>query len=238
MVGIAVSAICEEEIHRFIVSGKLTEPQLNDLQRYLKVLIDSYPTMQDTWEGEIMICEFRLKGRAENSGFLWRKKELLSNQIWINRTGFIDAINDYAVSRDEVRMAISLPYYQAKEEIEKYGDIEKLDNPFRRLIISNLRGSINSYRDSLTLRKGLYILAALQIYKIRRGAYPETLAALAPGIIPEVPLDPFSDKPFIYRLDENGKAILYSVGMNLNDDNGDRNNDRLIAPYLYGNERK
>jgi len=45
------------------------------------------------------------------------------------------------------------------------------------------------------------------------------ISDLAPDILPEVPLDPFTGKPYIYRLEDEG-FIVYSVGSNQKDDNG------------------
>jgi len=63
------------------------------------------------------------------------------------------------------------------------------------------------------------VLIACELYKLDRNAYPGKLADLVPGYLPEVSLDPFSGKPFIYR--STGKSyIAYSVGLNLIDDGG------------------
>jgi len=40
---------------------------------------------------------------------------------------------------------------------------------------------------------------ALHIYKNRHGAFPEKLSALAPEVLPTVPVDPITGKPFEYR---------------------------------------
>ncbi|MFH1228066.1 MAG: hypothetical protein V1701_09225, partial [Planctomycetota bacterium] len=81
-------------------------------------------------------------------------------------------------------------------------------------------------------RKGIYVLAALKLYKLRHGAYPETLNKLAPEIISEVPIDHYSDKPFVYRVDKDNKLWLYSIGSDLKDDGGvdKRQEDIIISP--------
>ena len=63
------------------------------------------------------------------------------------------------------------------------------------------------------------LLAALELYRLRQGAYPESLDALVPDYLPEMPLDPFAGKAFRYRrTDDNFR--LYSVGQNMKDDGG------------------
>lgn len=62
------------------------------------------------------------------------------------------------------------------------------------------------------------IMLALEIHRARTGLYPDSLAALAPGILPALPLDSVNDKPFGYRLidatsDPAGRSyLLYSCG--------------------------
>ena len=53
-----------------------------------------------------------------------------------------------------------------------------------------------------------------------------------PEIMQDIPLDPFSDQPFIYKVNQDGTIMLYSVGENLKDDGGDQKqyNDIVIAP--------
>jgi len=60
---------------------------------------------------------------------------------------------------------------------------------------------------------------ACKIFKSRTGAYPESLEALVPGILKEVPVDPFTGKPFVYRREGKG-FIVYSLGSNEKDDGG------------------
>jgi len=64
---------------------------------------------------------------------------------------------------------------------------------------------------------GLTIAAALKIYRIGKGRYPDRLNELAPNIIPEIPLDPFTGKDFIYHREGRG-FILCSLGANGLDD--------------------
>jgi hypothetical protein len=51
------------------------------------------------------------------------------------------------------------------------------------------------------------------------GTYPENLEILVPEFLNEVPIDPWSGKPLLYRRTDEG-CVVYSVGDNLQDDNG------------------
>lgn len=67
----------------------------------------------------------------------------------------------------------------------------------------------------LTARIGL----ACRIFKSRTGEYPDGLDALVPDILSELPVDPFTGKPLVYRREGKG-FIAYSLGSNLKDDGG------------------
>jgi ADP-ribose pyrophosphatase YjhB (NUDIX family) len=64
------------------------------------------------------------------------------------------------------------------------------------------------------------IAVALERFRLANGSYPEQLAALAPGYLPEVPHEAFSGKPYQYRREASERFQLYSVGLNMEDDGG------------------
>lgn len=61
---------------------------------------------------------------------------------------------------------------------------------------------------------------ALERYRIANGKYPQQLQDLTPRYIARLPVDPVNGKPLIYRLNDDGSFILYSVGPNGVDDGG------------------
>lgn len=60
---------------------------------------------------------------------------------------------------------------------------------------------------------------ALALHRREKGAYPATLAALAPDYLPAPPADLFSGKELVYKPGAGG-VLLYSVGPNGVDDGG------------------
>ena len=65
---------------------------------------------------------------------------------------------------------------------------------------------------------------ALLRHKLAHGAYPPTLAEIDPAFLPEIPLDPFTGQPLVYRPEADG-FLLYSRGENLKYDGGKENKD-------------
>ncbi len=66
----------------------------------------------------------------------------------------------------------------------------------------------------------LCIACALERYHLTQGDYPETLDALAPQLINNVPHDIIGGKPLLYRRISGKTFTLYSVGWNETDDGG------------------
>jgi hypothetical protein len=64
------------------------------------------------------------------------------------------------------------------------------------------------------------VAATLAVYRAQHEEYPEQLAELVPEILPEMPLDMYSGKPFIYERKPDGGYLLYSVFENEVDDDG------------------
>jgi hypothetical protein len=63
------------------------------------------------------------------------------------------------------------------------------------------------------------VILALQLYRQRRGEWPEQLEAIKGELGGELPTDPYSGKGHHYRV-ENGGWVLYGVGENYVDDGG------------------
>jgi hypothetical protein len=69
------------------------------------------------------------------------------------------------------------------------------------------------------------IACALERYRLAHNEYPETLAALVPQFLAQVPRDIIGGQPLHYRRADDGKFLLYSVGWNETDDGGKPGSD-------------
>jgi len=61
----------------------------------------------------------------------------------------------------------------------------------------------------LTRIRLLGVMSAVRLHKMRTGSYPTTLEQLNLG---EMSVDPFTGKPFIYRIDPRKGFLLYFIG--------------------------
>jgi hypothetical protein len=64
------------------------------------------------------------------------------------------------------------------------------------------------------------IACALERYRLTHNTYPDSLDALVPVCIDELPHDIINGQPYHYRLRPDGTFLLYSVGWNQTDDGG------------------
>lgn len=80
---------------------------------------------------------------------------------------------------------------------------------------------------------------ALERFKLAKGAYPKSLAEVVPEYLDKLPLDPFSGKPYGYRLEEDGGFTLWSVGNDLKDDGGKSipGNPWTGPDYVFSSQR-
>lgn len=80
---------------------------------------------------------------------------------------------------------------------------------------------------AMTMRRAIIAVCGVLRYEKDRGEFPADLqAVLNAGYIKNVPIDPFSGKPFVYRLTEES-FIFYSLGLDMTDDGG--------MPYINRN---
>jgi hypothetical protein len=75
---------------------------------------------------------------------------------------------------------------------------------------------------SLTSLRLVQVAAALAIHRAENGEYPNSLSDLSEELRSELPVDPFSEKPFHYERRGDG-FVLWSVGQNLADDQASGN---------------
>jgi hypothetical protein len=82
-----------------------------------------------------------------------------------------------------------------------------------------------AYRGKVLHEATLTILA-LKRWRLEKDEYPPALRELvSAGYLKELPMDPFSDKPLVYRRTDDD-FILYSSGYNFKDDGGEHGRDR------------
>jgi hypothetical protein len=63
--------------------------------------------------------------------------------------------------------------------------------------------------------------SALERYRLEHGQFPDTLDTLVPRFISRMPCDVINGQPYHYRRTDDGQFVLYSVGWDEKDNNGE-----------------
>ncbi len=93
-------------------------------------------------------------------------------------------------------------------------------NLFTGMLISALDKAAKKFASAQTYVNLARIACALERHRLAHGNYPETLNALVPQFIAQLPHDVINGEPLKYRRADDGQFVLYSVGWNETDDGG------------------
>ena len=87
------------------------------------------------------------------------------------------------------------------------------------LLLPALSAVDKAHNRSVQNRENLLLAYALADWKALHDSYPEKLGELVPDLVSKPPTDAFTGKPLTYHREGDG-FVLYSVGLNDEDDNG------------------
>jgi hypothetical protein len=108
----------------------------------------------------------------------------------------------------------------------KPGGLIRLDDPvgyvIAKLTVPSFTPIIGKYRRRSAELRATAVVLALRQYQQAEQHSPQTLQDLVPKYLSEVPVDPFDGKPLRYRVRTDGRWIIYSVGPNQLDENGEQ----------------
>jgi hypothetical protein len=205
-----------------IVAGRVVE--VDDLKAVLKELdVAAWRTaVAGSWKNERIILietvKDVLRGHPPDYESGWGA-ELL---FWLTRPLIRTQLMRQCSEFDEIETMWSEAYYKSRPRMNAYDNRHEHRPWYERLFdggISNtsVTGMKNASLEALmeTARIGL----AARIYYAREKRLPAAVADLVPGILPQEPLDPFTGKPFVFRVDKEG-LLVYSLGSNEKDDGG------------------
>lgn len=88
------------------------------------------------------------------------------------------------------------------------------------LLVPALQPAITSLDRSTTHLEMIKLASALAVYRTQHSEYPQQLEDLVPDILEEMPLDLYTNQPFVYERKEDGGYLLYSLYENGVNDQG------------------
>jgi hypothetical protein len=125
----------------------------------------------------------------------------------------------------------------AKAESRRIGD-PPVQFLFSRLIPDISSKAIDKAIITETQRRVAVTVIALKRFERRHGKLPSDLNSLVPAFLPAVPLDPMDGLPLRYRRLATNTFVLYSIGLDGADDNGDVNPQVTGSKNFYWTQSK
>ncbi|MCA9281538.1 MAG: hypothetical protein H6812_12620 [Phycisphaeraceae bacterium] len=197
-------------------------------QTWMLDLIQRLHTDDGDGNGMFLLSEFRKMdfGTGMNTG--------VSTHPLVNSAGLFfpdkktttaKVLNFYEMLLDQAAMT---PYARRNQtNLDQYVETSLGSRDILLRMVLPAIGSIIHQQDAFELQLDLTrIILALTIYRAEHGGYPDSLEALAPGYLAELPSDGFApDGKYRYirrtpTADDPREFILYSVGADFTDDAG------------------
>ena len=234
-VGVAIQGIGLGTMEEMLASSSLSSAELRQLARDLDAYADSTDSFCDVLRSEYQFSAMLFSGLAEGRygvGDVMIEIPIPQSR-WLPRYLF-DPHRTNAELAERFREmigAVSAGHFDARAfdgRDPKFGEnlfVEFLTpNPIGRILIALLLPAVEKscaarFRHDAYARL-VQTLVALKAYSLDRGELPGELEQLLPVYLTAVPVDPFDGKPLRYV---PGERVLYSIGMNVQDDGGSTN---------------
>ena len=255
LVGMSISGLGHTEILSLLADQKISAPELQRLQEQLsQIYPGGYPLINMEGErlafmdivqrsftdggpggGHLIpgswdeFTDWNPSGLDERNKRLFMPLFTAASMAHARRDATVAKANEiYALQSEIARMT---PYQRHMSNLKTADEImyESWQN-YRFFLIgvfmpASDRISDIAYRGKMGHEVTVTILA-LQRWRLEKDQYPATLGELVTaGFLNELPMDPWSDKPLVYKKTDND-FTLYSVGFNFTDDGGEYGKDR------------
>jgi hypothetical protein len=129
-------------------------------------------------------------------------------------------MEDYCVPLADARQGTFSPDLARRGEAALAAETTSPFNLYERLVLPSLAKAATRFAYGQASVDLARTAMALERCRLARGAFPESLDALAPQFIAKIPRDVIGGQPLKYRRTPEGAFVLYSVGWNEKDDGG------------------
>ena len=261
LVGLGISRRAYEEMLHIAAAAKLSTVDLKQVQQQLSQLYPQGYPMIDTESQKLFFLDvvqhLFTEGGVGGGHLIPKRWAFLEQQIrnvyepefegyMIIRytvAGIIHARRDETIAKaNELcnqlnEIAKMTPYERYISNINQDDIVSALPERryflIRTFVLGIGRASEIAYRGKSLHKAAITVLAVLR-YEKEKDEYPASLDELVEAAyLKELPMDPYSDKPLVYRKTE-GDFLLYSVGANFIDDSGSRYSEYPWGGYDRG----
>ncbi|MFO0883639.1 MAG: hypothetical protein U0894_05535 [Pirellulales bacterium] len=176
-----------------------------------------------TKEGIAYLDSYGVRNRNTIRGVTWNSPAAVP----VRAATFVTRKQVLELSREIEAKSLAMyqlpPWEQAAMEADLIRSFHKAEQsrfqPFHTLLGLPSPKEDIGFRRLLAIPVAVHLGICLELYKRDHGAWPESLEAMVPKYLEEVPLDWMNGKPLGYVMTHDGPQI-YSVGANLKDDSG------------------
>ncbi|MGB8227191.1 MAG: hypothetical protein WCE45_10075 [Sedimentisphaerales bacterium] len=257
LVGIAIENLSAQNLRQILSKYNIDALELRNLQDELSAITQNetfrmnfkaermcgYDAIQrtftdDVFGGHLYLKEFgKLMGEVSGANstqeqIFWASSELL-HALFI-QPGKNETLKATAEIYDYYdKLSVMTPFEQRSANINE--KIQELAN--KNMLLAMFCPGFDkiaglAYRNKAEIQAATIIIAIIR-RKQENGTYPDKLEQLLDkGLLKEIPLDPYSDKPLVYKKSENG-FTLYSVGSDFVDNGGKMGVDKKGKPNLW-----
>ncbi|MCJ7779121.1 MAG: hypothetical protein MUP16_12520 [Sedimentisphaerales bacterium] len=258
LVGLAISNLACGEILNIVEAKSFSATDLKHLQQQLlQIYPQGYPLMN--MEGE-RLCFMDTAQHVFTEGGLGGGHivpdrlasldslggEARKNLAFYTAAAMVQAGRDKTIDKgNEIydrlgkRAKIS-PYERHISDPNGIENMISALSKYRFILLEFLRPAVDrasemAYRGK-ALHEATVTVLALKQWRLEKNEYPAELDELVTaGYLKELPMDPFSDQPLVYRRMADN-FTLYSVGPNFKDDGGQVYQDKKGKPQLWHDE--
>jgi hypothetical protein len=227
LVRVACVAVVGNAVERTLAQGEAEEQELAALQQ-LFTEEDAHPALQVVLRAERAMIHDTLEA-VENGEITLSQLDSDGRRPapWDERVfGFYyrDRVREdhprlFALMARRFEIA-ALPLHQQGDAQRAFtAEIVASTRNVVTLLLPEMNKVGEAFRRHQATSRCLELLLAIERYRLRHGAWPESLGQLTPGLLEGVPLDPFDGQPLRYRRLEDG-AMVYSVGHDGVDNSG------------------
>ena len=169
-----------------------------------------------------------------------RNSKLAVWAMWFSYPDEQWTLEHHQVVLNAVRVAIRADAFEgAKRSLD--AELKRRGEPGNMMLLSGmlvppLDRYVQKFATFETTRRLTFTAIALHRHRLKHGKFPESLGALVPAFLAEVPRDFMDGLPLRYRLQADGQFLLWSVGEDFKDGGGDPNPDSTtssIGTYKY-----
>jgi hypothetical protein len=232
LVRIAIMSIALQPIYEGLTQHRWLDSQLADLEQVLSkqdYLVDYEFAMRgekttaiDTFEKQRITREMKYetddKGTVATNSLRWAPSAF----FYGTELAFAQMHQQFIAPLVDLTNRIASPaaMRQAQAAIQSQMRHYSYYKVLAQMSLTSVSSSVMRFSIIQSQVDLARVACALERYHLEHANYPETLDALAPQFITQVPHDLINGQPLHYRRTSDGLFVLYSVGWDEKDDGG------------------